>query len=352
MQHETSFHYERSVILDTNSKLTINDVADALGVSKTTVSRSISGKGRIGSETRNRVLNYINEHNYSPNAVAQGLAKSRTNNIGFIVPGDYQMIDIPFFQKCMFSISETASELDYDIIVSSVKGNDIRHLERLITNQKVDGVILARTIENDPSIHYLKDNHIPFVTLGTTEIEGVTQIDNDHYHACIELTNLLLLKGISNLGLIGGSKNHVVNRKRYDGFIKAHENLGRKVNYRNIYLDLTNMAGIERAVDDLLANGVRCIICMDDSICHHVLNKLSRDGILVPQDIKIASYYDSSLMDSGGYYNTSITSIQFDIQEMGSIACRTLVDLIEDKPAKNTLLLGYNIILKTSTQSM
>lgn len=338
--------------MDTDSKLTINDIADALGVSKSTISRAISGKGRIGASTRARVLDYINEHNYTPNAVAQGLAKSRTGNIGFIVPGDYQIIDIPFFQKCMFSISETASELDYDIIVSSINGNNIKHLERLITNHKVDGIILARTVENDPSIHYLKENHIPFVTLGTTEIKDVTQIDNDHYHACVEMTTLLLLKGISALGLIGGSKSHVVNRKRYDGFVKAHENLSRKVNYQNIYLDLNNMAGIERAVDDLLANGVHCIICMDDSICHHVLNKLSRDDILVPQDIKIASFYDSSLMEVSGGLNTSITSIKFDIQEIGSIACRTLVDLINGRSVKNTNLLGYSIVLRASTQSM
>ncbi|MCM1467335.1 MAG: LacI family transcriptional regulator [Alistipes sp.] len=338
--------------MDNDGRLTINDIADALGVSKTTVSRAISGKGRIGAPTRERVLTYINEHNYTPNAVAQGLAMSRTCNIGFIVPGDYQMIDIPFFQKCMFSISETASEMDYDVIVSSVSGNDIRHLERLITNHKVDGIILARTVENDPSIHYLLENHVPFVTLGTTEIPGVVQIDNDHYHACIELTTLLLLKGIQNMGLIGGSKSHVVNRKRYDGFIKAHEELSRPVNYRNIYLDLTNRAGIERAVDDLLESGVRCIVCMDDSICNIVMNKLSREGVLVPQDIRVASYYDSSLTEVNLAPNLSVTSIKFDVRQMGAIACRTLVDLIHGRPADSEILLGYNIILKSSTQSL
>ena len=335
-----------------NNKITINDVAEALGVSKTTVSRAISGKGRIGTETRTRVLNYISEHNYSPNVIAKGLATSRTYNLGFVIPGDYHIIDIPFFQKCLFSISETASELDYDVIVSTINGNDIRHLERLITNHKVDGVILSRTVENDPSIKYLKENHIPFVTLGTTDIEGVIQIDNDHFNACVELTSLLLLKGISNLGLIGGSKNHIVNHKRYDGYIKAHENLNRNVNYENIYLDINNMAGIDRAVDDLLAHGVHCIICMDDSICNYVLNKLYRDGMLVPQDIKIASYYDSSLMEISASSNNAITSIKFDIQEMGTTACRTLINLIDGQDVKPVNLLGYDIILKSSTQSV
>lgn len=338
--------------MESITKITINDVADALGVSKTTVSRAISGKGRISTETRTRVLNYINEHNYSPSVVAKGLAQSKTYNIGFVIPGDYKIIDIPFFQKCMFSISETASELDYDVIVSSINGNDISHLERLITNHKVDGIILGRTVENDPSIKYLKANHIPFVTLGTTEIENVIQIDNDHYNACVELTSLLLLKGINRLGLIGGSKNHIVNHKRYDGFIKAHENLDREVSYENIYLDVNNMAGIERAVDDMLAHGVHCIICMDDSICHHVMNKLSRDSILIPQDIKVASYYDSALMEINNPSGTSITSIKFDINEMGSTACQTLINIIDGQPVKPVNLLGYNIILKSSTQSI
>ena len=68
-------------------QLTIADIAEALGVSKTTVSRVISGKGRIGNDTRERVLSYIKEHDYKPNAVAQGLAKSKTYNIGVVMPG-------------------------------------------------------------------------------------------------------------------------------------------------------------------------------------------------------------------------------------------------------------------------
>ena len=58
------------------NNITIGDVADALGISKTTVSRAISGKGRIGEATRQRVLDYIRENNYKPNPMAKGLAKN------------------------------------------------------------------------------------------------------------------------------------------------------------------------------------------------------------------------------------------------------------------------------------
>lgn len=61
--------------------MTIHDVARELGVSASTVSRAISGKGRIGAATRDRILDYIEEHGFYPNAAAQSLAQSKTNNI-------------------------------------------------------------------------------------------------------------------------------------------------------------------------------------------------------------------------------------------------------------------------------
>ena len=68
-----------------NKNITIADVAEALGVSKTTVSRAISGKGRIGEATRERVRAYIEEHDYQPNVIAKGLAQSKTFNICGVV---------------------------------------------------------------------------------------------------------------------------------------------------------------------------------------------------------------------------------------------------------------------------
>ena len=68
-----------------SNNITISDVAEALGVSKTTVSRAISGKGRIGAATRKRVLEYIQEHDYKPNVIARGLCTCRSA----IFPGSY-----------------------------------------------------------------------------------------------------------------------------------------------------------------------------------------------------------------------------------------------------------------------
>ena len=88
--------------------ITISDVAEALGVSKTTVSRAISGKGRIGEATRQRILEYIEEHDYKPNVIAKGLAQSRTYNICVVMPGNYSLVDLPFFQEIIMGIQEVA----------------------------------------------------------------------------------------------------------------------------------------------------------------------------------------------------------------------------------------------------
>ncbi|MEG0961283.1 MAG: LacI family DNA-binding transcriptional regulator, partial [Lachnospiraceae bacterium] len=86
---------------ENSKKITISDVAQALGVSTTTVSRAISGKGRIGNDTKERVQAYIKEHNYRPNVMARGLARLKTYNIGVVLPEEYTLVDLPFFQTCL-----------------------------------------------------------------------------------------------------------------------------------------------------------------------------------------------------------------------------------------------------------
>ena len=101
--------------------ITIADVAEALGVSKTTVSRAISGKGRIGQETRDRVLKYIEEHDYKPNVIAKGLAQSKTYNLCVVMPGEYDVVDLTFFQECLFGIQEIAELWSMIFCFPSVK---------------------------------------------------------------------------------------------------------------------------------------------------------------------------------------------------------------------------------------
>ncbi len=265
-------------------KLTISDVAEALGVSKTTVSRAISGKGRIGKDTRERVLTYIEKHNYKPNVLAKGLAQLKTYNIGVMLPEDYTVVDLPFFQSCLVGIEETAISMDYDILLTMSRGRDCAQLMRMVENHKVDGVILMRTFTQDAHVEYLKTQNIPFVTVGSSNYQGVVQVDNDHRSACRELVSILLMKNMKRIGLIGGIESHVVTQSRIQGYMDAHKQAGVPVNQETVYVNVEKEVMIERAVEKILAEGVDCIVCMDDAVCIHVLNKLRKEKIAIPDE--------------------------------------------------------------------
>lgn len=329
------------------NKITIADVAEALGVSKTTVSRAISGKGRISEQTRQKVLYYIKENHYRPNVVAKGLAKSKTYNIGWVIPGDSDVTDLPFFQRCMMGISEVAAAEDYDVLISMVFDNDISQLKRAVKNRKVDGIILGRTLVKDERTAYLKKCDIPFVVIGSSPDEQVIQIDNDHITACRELTSILAMKGIRKLALIGGNSNHVVNQTRLRGFEMGVQEQGHLVEPGLIYMNSESVLSIERAVDDCIRKQAECIICMDDRICNCVLNKLHNDEISVPDEIKVASFYNSVTLASN---TPAITALQYDPKELGIVACKTLFDYIRGKEVPRRVALGYEVILKGSTQ--
>ena len=331
---------------EVRNNITISDVAEALGISKTTVSRAISGKGRIGEETRQKVLTYIKENNYKPNPMAQGLATQRTYNIGWVVPGDSSMAELPFFQRCMSGVCEIATTMNYDVLISLVSEGNVNHLKRIVENKKVDGVIMGRTLVDDKAVKYLKKSGIPFVVIGSTHEKKVIQIDNDHVNACREITSILILKGIKKPALIGGHLIHVVNESRLKGYKEGLESQGIPVDPELLYLNNVSERDIHRSVDSAIAAGTDCLVCMDDGICNIALSKLRKDGISVPGDVKVASFYNSEIQAN---HQPAVTTLQYDPKELGNVACRTLFKVLDGEKVPEKTLLGYEVLLKGST---
>lgn len=327
--------------------LTIADIAQELGVSKTTVSRAISGKGRIGQQTRKRVLEYIEAHHYSPNAIARGLAQNKTFNLGMVLPGDYNIEELPFFQKCMLGISRAASAAGYDVLVSMVMPDRITQLERAVTNRKVDGVILTRTLMDDAPMRYLTKNRVPFVAIGSTQDGQAVQIDNDHKSACREMTEILLNRGIRRIALIGGSESYVVTKNRLQGFVDAFEKRQDWGGDRQIFLNVGESRQVDDIVEDLLTKQVECIVCMDDFLCGCVLNTLQRRQITVPEQVQVVSFYDSSILENR---IPAVTSVRFDVEELGRKACELLLRMVDGEEIERRTLLGYEVCMRESTR--
>ena len=319
---------------------TLDDIARELGVSKTTVSRVISGKGRISEQTRLRVLDFINSQGFRPNAVAKSLAQSRTHNLALVLP-DGSALDYSFFQECVPGICAVASQHDCDVLLCMDGGQ----LERVLANRKVDGVILARSEADSPAVEALKQAGLPFVAVGEPSDPSVTFVDNDNRGACRALTERLLAAGLSRVALLGGEESHCVTRSRRDGFLDAHLAADRPWEKDLIFTDLTDGASINAAVDAALEKGADCIVCMDDFICSLALSRLWERGVSVPGDVRVACFYDSTLLE---HTVPAITSLRFNAAQLGKTACQTLLEMIRDGEGHSHILPDYCLMIRQS----
>lgn len=335
--------------MDTEEKkiYTIEDIARELGVSKTTVSRAISGKGRIGQATRERVLKFIEEHDYRPNVLARGLAQKKTYNLALLLPKDYAATEFPFFKDCMNGICEVASEHDYDIIISMVSGEDVSQIQRLELNRKVDGMIVSRTVVGSATQEYLKQCREPFVVIGPTDDPEIPSVDNKNQEASRELTGIMLMKGIRKLALLGGNQNYNVTGSRYQGYIEAHKDAGIPVDENLVFTGVDSQIKTAEAVKKALENQADGILCMDDVICSMCLGVLREKRIQVPGQIKVASLYDSRNLE---YNNPPVTSVKFDTVRLGKMACVKLLRILgEDMKEDEKVPLNYQVVLREST---
>lgn len=326
---------------------TIEDIARELGVSKTTVSRAISGKGRIGQATRARVLQFIEEHDYRPNVMARGLAQRKTFNLALLLPKDYAVTEFPFFKDCMQGICEVASGHDYDVIISMMDGEDLSQIQRLEANRKVDGMILSRAVEHSKAQDYLKSCKEPFVVIGPQEDPQVVYVDNKNQEASEELTSIMLMKGVQRLALLGGNRSFSVTESRYQGYLQAHKKLGKQAVAELIFMDCENQRKVSDAVCQALEQGADGILCMDDAICSMCMGSLRERKVKIPSQIRVASLYDSKSLE---YNNPPITSVKFDTVRLGKMAAEKLLKLLGEEMQEDTMPMNYQVVLRESTQ--
>lgn len=333
--------------MEEKKNLTINDIAKELGVSKTTVSRVMSGKGRIGEDTRKRVKAYIEKHGYQPSVIAKGLAESKTFNICVQLPDDEYLKDMPFFQKALLGICEYLSGVQYDAVVATGSEHNIDNLKRIVTNQKVDGVILTRTTRNDPAVAFLKERDIPFVVIGTYEEENVIQVDARHEEASCELTKYLLGKGMKRIAFLSGNPEYIVNQKRSLGVLQAYDQMQTDLRYLSRYESMNSESDITRAVQELLYDGCDCVLCADDRITISVLNKLRRANVKIPEEIRIATLFESVILDN---YIPAITGLTYDVMQLGRMVAEQMLKLVQGKEVPDVTKMEYQIVIKESTR--
>lgn len=327
--------------------ITIDDIAQALGVSKTTVSRAISGKGRIGPETREKVMAFIEAHGYRPNLIAKSLAVSKTFNIAVVLPTDTEIHEMPFFQICLHSITQAVTERDYDVVLSVTTGQNISALKRIIRNQKVDGVILTRLLSDDKAVDFLKESGIPFVVIGSNADDSIFQVDSDQAAGCREVTSHVIGSGCRNFVLLAGNPDHQVNKDRYSGFTDALLAAGMRPVPGGVYWGMTTTSWLERTMPSIMEGKPDCLVCMDDAICGRALYWLHKNRFSVPADVRVVSFYDSQAMEQ---HIPPITALHINVRDLGAAAGNALLDLIEGKAVPRRNRVAYRLCIRDSSR--
>lgn len=326
-------------------KLTIDDIARELGVSKTTVSRALSGKGRISEATREKVLAHIRARNYWPSAAARGLAEKRTYNLALVLPKSFIRLDLPYIRQSMNAICEEAFNWNYNIVICLSTDLYPESLLRTLDNRKVDGVILSRTVEKDALVDILLERDVPFATIGSLSAEmrgsAAVEADHDQVGGCYAFSKVVLQGSDKPIALLGNDMRYIVNQSRMTGFRMAVEELNYPEEKICTRMGLGNFRVCAEAVNELLDRGVRRFLAMDDDVCVGLLRALEQSGRVKAREVELYSLADSDRLDN---YPYPVSALRFDAGELGQVACRELLRFLRNETYDPHPVLGYRII--------
>lgn len=329
------------------NNVTIEDIANILGISKATVSRAISGKGRVSEHTRAEVLRVMAEQNYQPVNAPRDITPVKTNTIAAIMPSDYANTSSSFFLECLYSVFNAANSSGYDVIVTSDSFSEDDAVSRLVNEHKVDGVILLRSNVLRPCEKLLTENNVPFVMIGAPSSAGVHHVDNDNIAASRELTEHLLDMGCQRIAFLGPDINAIAFNHRMKGFVEAHRAMGREVDHTLIHMNLKNEQLVAHAIQKMSGiNPPDAIITADDTICYWAMMNLESVGLRIPDDVKIAAFNDSIVLAT---HQPPITAVNVNPKLLGDNACRTLLSLIQGRNVPEHTTIPFEIVLRRST---
>ncbi|HEV9038178.1 MAG TPA: LacI family DNA-binding transcriptional regulator [Puia sp.] len=314
--------------------ITIKDIAKALNLSVSTVSKALRGSHEISQETKKNVLEYARANNYKPNPIAQSLKRGRSKSIGVIVCN----IDNNFFSQAINGIESIARQKDYNVIITQSRESyerEIANSEHL-SSRSVDGLIISLSAETRCVDHLIKLNEkgLPMVFFDriTDEIETHKVIANNHLGA-YEATRHLLQQGFRRIAHITSSRSLSITQERFEGYKAALQDAGLQPDPALIkFVQHGGMIQEEtsQALSQLLEmeNGPDAIFTASDRLSTTTLSLLRKMNIEVPKQIALVGFTNSISAD---IFHPSLTAVVQPALEMGQLATELLIQLIESK---------------------
>lgn len=336
--------------------VTIKDIAKALGLSTSTVSRALRDSYEISPQTKKLVLEYAEKINYQPNPIALSLKEKRSRSIGVIVTE----IANSFFSQAIDGIESVAYNNGYNVIISQSRESFEREAINLnyLTSRSIDGLIISVSLETkDHSLlKELNDRGMPIVFFDRVVDEINThKVVVDNYRGAYDATCHLIANGYKNIAAIASSVLLSITKDRVAGYKAALKD--HRIAERNSHIKYCPHAGLDEteitaAIEEVFAETIKpdAIIALSDKLTIGCLQVLKSKDFKIPADIALVGFSNSDLTE---LIDPPLTIIQQPAQKMGEIATTQLLDLIESKkqPIKyETISLAPQLIIRQSSR--
>ncbi|WP_341778481.1 ribose utilization transcriptional repressor RbsR [Levilactobacillus sp. HBUAS70063] len=331
-------------------KVTIRDLAEAAGVSVTTVSQILNGKGeRFSMDTRARVHQLQEEMGYVPDFNARNLIMRSAQTIGVIVPN----LGNPFFSMFIKGVQATSRERHFiPLIFGANYDEDLEgyYLQELI-KRAVDGLIIASssiTVEAIDNI--LKKNGIPYLLIdqnGGPSLDSVRI--NDQRGGQLAAEHLLSL-GHRKIAVIlpeDPTDNLVV---RLEGFKHYLAQTGVTIPEEAFIISPMTKLGGYQATEAVLKREPTAVFAVNDEMALGLIRGLHERGVRVPEDISVLGYDDIDLDD---YVVPKLSTVHQPVVTMGEQATTLLINRIQKRQlAPQTVELPVELRQRESTAAI
>lgn len=308
-------------------RVKISDVASALGMTKSTVSRALNGYPDIAETTRLRVRRKAEAMGYRPLAQAQGMRTGRTRTLGLVLQTDRPGAQRPFLSDFLAGITRAASAEHWTLTVATSPGGAEMQttLDRLVHERKSDGFILPRTFANDARMTFLRRMEVPFVLFGRVQDpEGCAWFDILGEDAMRDAVLRLAAHGHTRIGFVGAAAEYNFSHLREQGFRAGMTQAGLRLDEDLVLSEAMLREEGERATRQLLARKTppTAIVFAVDLAALGAYDVLANTDLAIGRDLSIISYDG---LPECGWTNPPLTTFSVDSAMAGERLAQLLI---------------------------
>lgn len=315
------------------SRVTIQTLANDLGLSKSTVSRALNGYADISLETKRRVSARALKIGYHPSSQARGLRSGLTQSIGLVLDMDSGNTHRPFLSHFIDGISRQISESGWTLSVATAHGmvGMIDTHRKLLLDHKVDGFIIPRNHVSDGRVALLREARIPFVVYGRCDANDDTPcFDILSEDSMREAVQRLASFGHHRIAYIGGHAGAKYQQFRLSGFKQGMIEAGLQAD-PELYLAMaTTEEQGHRAGNALWTLDLppSAIVCAVDRAAIGACQAAIELGLQPGHDVSVIGYDGTP---EGQYAKPKLTTFAVDNHYAGKTLARLLLNIIQGR---------------------